>query len=156
MCNLRCHSCGQWGDNGYLVGESLKDLKQREVPVEIYKNLVDQIVDEGWSPVWYIWGGEPMLYPGLIELMHYIKDRGMPISLVSNATNIARRARRHLGNLQKLSTERRLKKSNTLRCLSTDNFHDVKALNVRHDRLKKFTTRSVLGVSENYDNFKGC
>lgn len=24
MCNLRCHSCGQWGDNGCLVGESLK------------------------------------------------------------------------------------------------------------------------------------
>ena len=92
MCNLRCHSCGQWGDNGYLLGESLKDLKQREVPVEVYKQLVDQIVDAGWSPVWYIWGGEPMLYPGLIELLHYISERGMTISLVSNATNIARRA----------------------------------------------------------------
>ena len=21
MCNLRCHSCGQWGDNGYLLGK---------------------------------------------------------------------------------------------------------------------------------------
>ena len=92
MCNLRCHSCGQWGDNGYLLGESLKELKQREVPVEVYKQLVDQIVDAGWSPVWYIWGGEPMLYPGLIELLHYISERGMTISLVSNATNIARRA----------------------------------------------------------------
>ena len=29
MCNLRCHTCGQWGDNGYLVGKSLKELKQR-------------------------------------------------------------------------------------------------------------------------------
>ena len=75
MCNLRCHSCGQWGDNGYLLGESLKTLKQREVPVEIYKGLVDQIIDAGWSPIWYIWGGEPMLYPGLIELLHYIKER---------------------------------------------------------------------------------
>ena len=92
MCNLRCHSCGQWGDNGYLLGKSLKELKQREVPVEVYKRLVDQIIDAGWSPVWYIWGGEPMLYPGLIELLHYISERGMPISLVSNATNIARRA----------------------------------------------------------------
>ena len=63
MCNLRCHSCGQWGDNGYLLGKSMKELKQREVPIEVYKNLVDQIVDEGWAPVWYIWGGEPMLYP---------------------------------------------------------------------------------------------
>jgi radical SAM protein with 4Fe4S-binding SPASM domain len=92
MCNLRCHTCGQWGDEGYLLGESLKALKQREVPVEVYKKLVDQIVAAGWAPVWYIWGGEPMLYPGLTELLYYIKERGMPISLVSNGTNIAEQA----------------------------------------------------------------
>jgi radical SAM protein with 4Fe4S-binding SPASM domain len=90
LCNLRCHTCGQWGDEGYLLGESVKSLKQQEVPLETYKKLVDEIVAAGWKPVWYIWGGEPMLYPGLIELMHYIKDRGMPISLVSNGTNIAK------------------------------------------------------------------
>jgi radical SAM protein with 4Fe4S-binding SPASM domain len=92
MCNLRCHSCGQWGDNGYLLGESLKVLKQREVDLAVYKNLVDQIVDMGWSPIWYIWGGEPMLYPGIIELLHYIKDHGMPVTLVSNATRVAQQA----------------------------------------------------------------
>ena len=90
LCNLRCHTCGQWGDEGYLRGESLKELKTQEVSLEAYKKLVDEIVAAGWKPVWYIWGGEPMLYSGLIELMHYIKDRGMAISLVSNGTNIAK------------------------------------------------------------------
>ncbi len=90
LCNLRCHTCGQWGDEGYLLGQSLKALKEQEVPLDVYKKLVDEIVAAGWKPVWYIWGGEPMLYPGLLELLHYIKDRGMPISLVSNGTNIAR------------------------------------------------------------------
>lgn len=90
VCNLRCHTCGQWGDEGYLLGESLKSLKQQEVPLDVYQRLVDEIVAAGWRPVWYIWGGEPMLYPGLIELLHYIAERGMPISLVSNGTNIAR------------------------------------------------------------------
>jgi len=89
MCNLRCHSCGQWGDNGYLVGKSLKELKRREVPIEHYRRLVDQVVDAGHKPIWYIWGGEPMLYPGLIELMHYIHDKGMPISLVTNGMRVA-------------------------------------------------------------------
>ena len=129
MCNLRCHSCGQWGDNGYLLGQSLKELKQREVPVEYYKQLVDQIVDAGWSPVWYIWGGEPMLYPGLIELLHYIKDNGMPISLVSNATNIARRADDILETCQILY-------------LSVDG-PDEEIHNTQRP-----------GVTENYDNFK--
>jgi radical SAM protein with 4Fe4S-binding SPASM domain len=89
MCNLRCHSCGQWGDNGYLVGKSLKELKRREVSLEHYRRLVDQVVEAGHKPVWYIWGGEPMLYPGLVELMHYIHEKGMPISLVTNGTRVA-------------------------------------------------------------------
>jgi radical SAM protein with 4Fe4S-binding SPASM domain len=92
MCNLRCHTCGQWGDNGYLVGQSLKDLKAREVPLEVYKKVVDDVVAAGWRPIWYFWGGEPMLYPGIIELLHYINDRGMAISLVSNGTNVAKYA----------------------------------------------------------------
>ena len=92
MCNLRCHSCGQWGDNGYLLGQSLKDLKKREVPVEYYKALVDQVLEAGHRPIWYIWGGEPMMYPGLMELLHYIHDKGMPISLVTNGTKVAEHA----------------------------------------------------------------
>lgn len=91
MCNLRCHTCGQWGDNGYLLGQSLKELKQREVPVEKYKSFVDDILKQGWSPLWYIWGGEPMMYPGLLELLHYISDRKMPITMVTNGTNVAER-----------------------------------------------------------------
>jgi radical SAM protein with 4Fe4S-binding SPASM domain len=93
MCNLRCHTCGQWGDNGYLRDKSLKDLKQNEVPLEVYKGLVDQVVAAGWSPLWYIWGGEPMLYPGLIELLYYITERKMPIALVTNGTNVAKYAK---------------------------------------------------------------
>lgn len=91
MCNLRCHTCGQWGDNGYLLGQSLKDLKQREVPVERYKSFVDDILNQGWSPLWYIWGGEPMMYPGLMDLLHYISDHKMPITMVTNGTNVAER-----------------------------------------------------------------
>lgn len=92
MCNLRCHSCGQWGDNGYLLNKSLKELKQREVPASVYMRLADQIVEAGWSPIWYFWGGEPMLYPGLFELMEYIHKLGMQITLVTNATRVAENA----------------------------------------------------------------
>jgi radical SAM protein with 4Fe4S-binding SPASM domain len=92
MCNLRCHSCGQWGDNGYLHGVSLKELKAREVPVETYIKMVDEVADAGWSPIWYIWGGEPMMYPGLSDLLYHIKKRGMAISVVTNGTKVAENA----------------------------------------------------------------
>lgn len=93
MCNLRCHTCGQWGDNGYLHGKSLKELRKNEVPVATYKRMVDQIVAEGWSPGWYIWGGEPMLYDGLLDLLYYIAARDMPIMMVSNGTHLAEHAK---------------------------------------------------------------
>ncbi len=93
MCNLRCHTCGQWGDSGYLRGKSLKDLKRNEVPLEVYKRMVDQVVEAGWRPIWYIWGGEPTMYPGLFELLAYISERKMPIMMVSNGTNLAEHAK---------------------------------------------------------------
>ena len=92
-CNLRCHSCGQWGDSGYLHGLSMKELKEREVPPDVYRRFADQILEAGWRPIWYIWGGEPMLYPGMIDLLRYIHDRDMPISIVTNGTRVAEFAR---------------------------------------------------------------
>lgn len=92
-CNLRCHSCGQWGDNGYLLGKSMRELKDQEVDVSVYKRFVDQILGAGWAPIWYVWGGEPMLYPGMMDLLHYIHDRGMPISIVTNGTKVAEHAK---------------------------------------------------------------
>ena len=31
LCNLRCHTCGQWGDNGYLVGHPMSELVADQV-----------------------------------------------------------------------------------------------------------------------------
>ncbi|MBN1995556.1 MAG: radical SAM protein [Anaerolineae bacterium] len=90
LCNLRCCTCGQWGEKGYLREQPLKDLKQRELSLEIYKKLVDEVVEAGWSPIWYIWGGEPMLYPDLFDLMRYIAARHMPLTMVTNGVNVVK------------------------------------------------------------------
>jgi radical SAM protein with 4Fe4S-binding SPASM domain len=133
LCNLRCHTCGQWGDSGYLKGSPLKVLKQREVPVEHYKRLVDQVVEGGHKPIWYIWGGEPMMYPGLLELLHYIHDRGMPISLVTNGTGVAEHAQDILETCQILHLSLdgpNAEIHNRMRpgvASSQDNFRDVKS-----------------------------
>jgi radical SAM protein with 4Fe4S-binding SPASM domain len=88
-CNLRCHSCGQWGDNGYLLDIPLPELKGREVPLRVYKTFADQIVQAGWTPIWYVWGGEPMLYGGILDLLRHIHEHRMPISIVTNGTRVA-------------------------------------------------------------------
>jgi hypothetical protein len=66
LCNLRCHTCGQWGDRGFLHGQNLRDLKLNEVSRERYREVLDDLVAHGHRPFVYLWGGEPMLYEGSV------------------------------------------------------------------------------------------
>ena len=43
LCNLRCHTCGQWGDHGFLHGQNLKELKKQEVTPERYMTLLEDL-----------------------------------------------------------------------------------------------------------------
>jgi radical SAM protein with 4Fe4S-binding SPASM domain len=74
-----------------LLGKSIKELRQRELPLEVYSNFVDQVRAAGFSPLWYIWGGEPMMYPGLFDLLRKIGSYGMPVTMVSNGSGVAKR-----------------------------------------------------------------
>jgi radical SAM protein with 4Fe4S-binding SPASM domain len=92
MCNLRCHTCGQWGDNGYLRGIPLKVLKQRELPVETFMAVANEVHKLGWRPIWYIWGGEPMMYPGILEFIEHLSNLGMSVTMVTNGSHVAENA----------------------------------------------------------------
>ena len=81
VCNHRCAVCGQYGKNGYMKGEKAKDLL-KTLPLETYKKLVDEVAY--YKPLFYITGGEPFLYPGIVELMNYIKKKGMVATIVTN------------------------------------------------------------------------
>jgi molybdenum cofactor biosynthesis enzyme MoaA len=82
-CNLRCKTCAQWGETGYNFNRSAKDLA-RVVPVEAYLDLVRQLAPH--RPFYYIWGGEPFLYPDILKLTAAIKENRSLLALVTNAT----------------------------------------------------------------------
>jgi radical SAM protein with 4Fe4S-binding SPASM domain len=88
LCNLRCHTCGQWGDRGFLRGEDLSKLKQHEVAPARYRELLDDLVACGHKPLVYFWGGEPMLYEGILELIDYATALGLPCSIATNGTRL--------------------------------------------------------------------
>jgi len=88
-CNLRCKTCAQWGEAGYMLNAPSSVVKET-VPLEVYKRLVDDIV--GLKPWIYIWGGEPFLYPELIPLLAYIKEKHVLASVVTNGTRLAKHA----------------------------------------------------------------
>ncbi|MFZ5453447.1 MAG: radical SAM protein [Thermodesulfobacteriota bacterium] len=89
FCNLRCHTCGQWGDKGFLKGQDLKEFKKREVPVARYLEVFEDLKRHGHRPLLYLWGGEPMLYEGALEVIEAATQLGFPTSIATNGTRIA-------------------------------------------------------------------
>jgi radical SAM protein with 4Fe4S-binding SPASM domain len=89
LCNLRCHTCGQWGDQGFLRGKDLGKLKKNEVPPARYRELLNDLVNSGHKPMIYFWGGEPMLYEGILELIEHATALGLPCSIATNGTRLA-------------------------------------------------------------------
>jgi radical SAM protein with 4Fe4S-binding SPASM domain len=89
-CNLRCKMCAQWGENGYNFTRPTSEITNI-VPLESYQRMVDEVSE--FQPWIYIWGGEPFLYPDLMPLLRYMKERGLTISIVTNGTKLKEHAR---------------------------------------------------------------
>lgn len=82
VCNYDCSFCEVWQ----------KDGKMRAAPLEKNKEYIDKIFAkcEGF-PVWFSFtGGEPTLYPHLIELAKYVKSKGAFVSIISNGSRTIR------------------------------------------------------------------
>ena len=90
VCNLRCKTCGQWGETGYNFEKASEELRE-VVPVERYLKLSEDV--KPYKPIYYIWGGEPFLYPGLFDFTDRIKRNKSILSVVTNATFLAEQAK---------------------------------------------------------------
>lgn len=82
-CNLSCKMCGQWGENGYLLPKGCN--KKPDMPLSEWKKLVDEIAFNNIHSV-LLRGGEPFMFPGIIELLKYIKSKGMFVSIDTNGS----------------------------------------------------------------------
>lgn len=94
LCNLRCHTCGQWGDQGFLRGADLAELKGREVSPARYREIFHDLARHGHRPMVYLWGGEPMLYEGVLEVIEAATALRLPVSIATNGTRVAANAHR--------------------------------------------------------------
>jgi radical SAM protein with 4Fe4S-binding SPASM domain len=93
-CNLRCHICGQWGDQGYQFKKDIKEFKSQELPVNRYRFLLEDLVRCGHHPIVVLLGGEPMLYGGIAELIESAASLGLPTMMTTNGTHLSAAAER--------------------------------------------------------------
>lgn len=82
-CNLRCKMCGQWGESGVTKKRPAHDTKENLSFLEL-KNLIDDL--SFFRPNITLFGGEPLLYPHLLELIRYIKEKNMHCLLITNGS----------------------------------------------------------------------
>ncbi len=94
ICNLRCRTCGQWGEGGFLHQSDPKALKKEEVSPERYKELFADLVEHGHRPILYFWGGEPMLYTEILDLVETGSRLHLPVAIATNGTRIEAAAER--------------------------------------------------------------
>jgi len=84
-CNLNCISCNIGLRN---LEKSVKQAfeKKKEIGIDEWRSIVDKI--SFFNPMISVSGGEPFLYPGTINLIEYIKKKGLYCSVSTNATTL--------------------------------------------------------------------
>jgi len=84
-CNLRCKMCGQWGESGVTKTSQSENIKE-EIPLDILKDFIDKVAV--FKPSITLFGGEPLLYSGCIDLIKHIKRKKMHALMITNGAMI--------------------------------------------------------------------
>lgn len=82
-CNLRCKMCGQWGEGG-ITGKQSQQHIQQQSSLEQLKGIVDDIAR--FKPSVTLFGGEPLLFAGISELISHIKRKGLHCLVITNGS----------------------------------------------------------------------
>ncbi len=88
-CNLRCKMCYFWGETGRYV-TSEKGKKPRSLDIDRLKRLVQELAPA--RPDFELFGGEPLTYPHLEEIIRAIKDTDSFVVAPTNGTLLAKHA----------------------------------------------------------------
>lgn len=80
-CNHHCYYCS------YADSElGLRDIvhRQDQIPWEKMREIIDDFKDMGVKAVTFSGGGEPLVYPYIIETIQRMKEAGVEISIITN------------------------------------------------------------------------
>lgn len=88
-CNLRCMMCGQWGEQGIYKEYSPMDLRQK-ISLPSIKRVINEVAK--FNPTITLFGGEPMLYDGWLEVLKEVKNKGLRCNIVTNGVLLAQYA----------------------------------------------------------------
>jgi len=95
-CNLRCPMCLR-NSNAEKANPLFR--KPKHFDFDLYKRLIDESAQLGVYAVKLLWVGEPLVYPRIVEMIQYAKDKGIEdVILTSNAVLLTEKMSRDLIN----------------------------------------------------------
>src|SRR4030066_1248793 len=80
-CNLRCKMCGQWGLKGSSHAYPSEELK-KQLSINDIKKLLNDVAE--FRPAITLFGGEPLIYRELPDVIRLIKERKMRCNILTN------------------------------------------------------------------------
>ncbi len=82
VCNQNCYYCHY--KNAYL---SLDEYNPNDyIPQDKMMEIIDDMRDMGVKAVTFSGGGEPLVYPYIVETMERVLDAGIDLSIITNGT----------------------------------------------------------------------
>jgi MoaA/NifB/PqqE/SkfB family radical SAM enzyme len=86
-CNNDCISCWSYSP---LVGHSTmdKETKKKQLPKDLVLRLIADLASMGTREIYFTGGGEPFMHPDALEIMEYVKKKGMRCDMSTNFTLI--------------------------------------------------------------------
>ena len=97
-CNNNCIGC--WC-NSPLLGDKAMDpeTKKKELPFKLVKKLIDELDEMCVREIYLTGGGEPFMHPRIMDIIEYIKSKGIGCDMSTNFTLISKERTKRLVDL---------------------------------------------------------
>lgn len=80
-CNHKCYYCS-YADSELGLRDSVN--RQDQIPQEKMREIISDISSMGVKAVTFSGGGEPLVYPYIVETMRSVLDAGIDLSIITN------------------------------------------------------------------------
>jgi len=148
-CNLNCLMCGQRKKAEFIPSD---------ICLEQIKNVLSEIYQDHKNFEMFLWGGEPLLYENLPELLQFLRSKHIKTTINTNGVNLGKYVKELCENRVYrviISIDGVGKLHNQIR--GADVFHDIvsgiKELKKTRKVFPFITTNTVI-TKQNYDHLE--
>lgn len=87
-CNLRCHHCYEWSEDGYHRTFEAEE-RNRDLDISVVAKTLDATRENGANV--FLWGGEPLFYSHWDDLVELLAEHRRWTSVCTNGVYIEKR-----------------------------------------------------------------